>query len=415
MTRPPGSTLLTWLASQEAETVALLDRLVVAESPSTDAGAQEGPFGILAAELARLDYAVRHIRGWDAGDHLYARPPRRRRHVPVQLVVGHMDTVWPVGTLLQMPLRHEGDVVFGPGTYDMKAGLVALVAALRALRAFDLSPAVTPVVFVNSDEEVGSRSSQRLLLPLARAAARAFVLEGAEGREGRLKIARKGIGDFTITVHGRASHAGTSFEQGASAILELSHQVQRLFAMNDPRRGITVNVGMIDGGLRPNVVAPEASAVVSVRIPTEASGGEVEQAIRGLRPVLPGTVIEVTGGIDCPPMEATPRNRQLLATAQRLGREIGLDLEDAGLAGGTSDANLISLHTATLDGLGPSGDGDHSVDEHVSIGSIEERAALLALLLLEPLQESFAENASTSLATSRGRASIVRCPAPAIS
>jgi glutamate carboxypeptidase len=385
--RPPGSTLLGWLASQEAPAISLLEALVIAESPSTDARAMDGPFAILAAELARLEYEVRHVRGWEAGDHLYARPKKRARGGSVQLVVGHMDTVWPIGTLQHMPLRREGDVIFGPGTYDMKAGLVALVLALRAIRAFSLTPTVTPVVFVNSDEELGSQSSRRLLAPLARAAERAFVLEGAEGATGRLKIARKGIGDFTITVRGRAAHSGTSFERGASAILELSHQVQRLFALNDPGRGITVNVGTIDGGLRPNVVAPAATAVVSVRIPTRATGRELERAIRGLRPVLPGTVIEVSGGIDCPPMEATLRNRRLLAAAQRLGRELGLELEDAGLAGGASDANMISLHTATLDGLGPSGDGDHSVDEHVSLKSIEERAALLALLLLEPPAE----------------------------
>jgi glutamate carboxypeptidase len=295
-----------------------------------------------------------------------------------------MDTVWPLGTLAGMPVRRDGDKLFGPGTYDMKAGLVELVFALRALRAFELSPSVTPVVVVNTDEEVGSDDSGRLIRMLARVAERAFVLEGGEGGDGRLKIARKGVGRFELTVFGRASHAGTSFEQGISAILELSHQVQRLFDLNDPTRGITVNVGTIDGGLRPNVVAPQATASVGVRAPTRETAEELERAIRSLKPVVAGSSLEVRGGIGRPPMEPTPRNRLLLETAQELGRELGLTLDDAGVVGGGSDANTTSLYTATLDGLGPIGDGGHAADEHVSISSMSERAALLALLLLEP-------------------------------
>ena len=270
----------------------------------------------------------------------------------------------------------------------MKAGLAQLVFALKALQAFELKPAVTPVAVVNSDEELGSKSSQRVLRELARGAERAFVLESGEHDEDRLKIARKGVGRFRIVVHGRASHAGTSFEQGVSAILELSYQVQRLFALNDPERGITINVGTVDGGLLPNVVAPEATASVSVRVPTTAAAAEVERAIRGLRPVLDGSSLEIEGGIGRPPMEPTPRNRELLTTAQRLGSVLGLELEDAGLVGGASDANTTSLYTATLDGLGPAGDGGHAPDEHVSISSIAEHAALLALLLLEPARDA---------------------------
>jgi glutamate carboxypeptidase len=298
-----------------------------------------------------------------------------------------MDTVWPRGTLSRMPVRRENDLLFGPGTYDMKAGLVQIVFALRALRSFDLRPAVTPVVVVNTDEEVGSEESECVIERLARGAERAFVLEGGEGPDGKLKIARKGVGRYRLTVRGRASHAGTSLEEGVSAVLELSHQVQRLFALNDPARGITVNVGTIDGGLRPNVVAPEATADVGVRVPTEAAARVLERRIRGLRPVLEGSTLEVGGGIGRPPMEPTPRNRRLLVTACRLGDELGLELEDAGLVGGGSDANTTSRHTATLDGLGPVGDGDHAADEHVSVPSMAERAALLALLLLEPARE----------------------------
>jgi len=379
-----GPALLAWLKGREPEMVGLLERLVLAESPSQDPAAQRGPFSILAGELDQVGFAVRRIPGFGTGDHLYARPRTRRRGAPFQLIVGHMDTVWPLGTVERMPLRREGDLLFGPGTHDMKAGLAQLVFALQALQAFELVPALTPVAVVNSDEEIGSGSSRRMIRRLARSAERAYVLEGGERGQNRLKIARKGAGRFRIRVRGRASHAGTSFEQGVSAILELSHQVQRLFALNDPGRGITVNVGTVDGGLLPNVVAPEASASIGVRVPTAAAAVEVERAIRGLQPVLEGSSLEIEGRIGRPPMEPTPRNRDLLLTAQRLGSLLGLELEDAGLVGGASDANTTSLYTATLDGLGPAGDGGHAPDEHVSISSLAERAALLALLLLEP-------------------------------
>jgi glutamate carboxypeptidase len=376
--------LLAWLKTHEPQLVLLLERLVAAESPSLEPSAQRAAFTVLADELTRAGYRVRRVRGTNVGDHLYARPVTRSHGAPFQLVVGHMDTVWPLGTLARMPVRRVCDRLFGPGTYDMKAGLVQLVFALHALHAFAFSPSVTPVIVVNTDEEIGSDDSGRVIGMLARRAERALVLEGGEGPDGRLKIARKGVGRYRLTVRGRASHAGTSFEQGVSAILELSHQVQRLFALNDPARGITVNVGTVDGGLRPNVVAPQAIADIGVRVPSEPAARKLDRAIRGLRPVLSGSSLDVAGGIGRPPMEATPRNRHLLGIAQRAGCKLGLTLEDAGLVGGGSDANTTSLFTATVDGLGPIGDGGHAADEHVSVSSMIERAALLALLLLEP-------------------------------
>jgi glutamate carboxypeptidase len=247
---------------------------------------------------------------------------------------------------------------------------------------------VTPVVFVNTDEEVSSPDSTRLIRLLARGAERAFVLEAGEGPRGRLKIARKGLGRFTIKARGRAAHAGASFEHGTSAILELSNQIQRLFALNDPEDGVTVNVGTVDGGLRPNVVAPEASAVVDVRAPTAEAAQRLEAAIRGLRPTLEGAEVIVEGGFRRPPMEADDENRRLLDTAARLGQEVGVEVADAGVVGGASDANTTSLFTPTLDGLGPVGEGAHAEDEHVVVGRMPERAALLALLLLEPASEA---------------------------
>ncbi len=377
--------LVAWLDAQRPEMVRLLERLVRAESPSLDPSTQRAPYSILARELAALDYLVRPVGDGNVGAHLYARPLRRRRGEPRQLLIGHMDTVWPVGTLAEMPVRVENGLLFGPGTADMKGGLVEIVFALRALHELDLAPAATPVVFVNTDEEIGSIDSGRLITLLARGAERAFVLECGEGPDGKLKIARKGVGRFKLTVHGRSAHAGADFEHGVSAILELSHQVEQLFALNEPSTGVTVNVGTIDGGLRPNVVAPVASAFVDVRVPTAAAGERLERALRELRPTLAGASIEVQGGMRRPPMEPLPRNRALLDAAKRLGGELGIGVEDAGLAGGGSDANTTSRFTATLDGLGPIGGGSHAPDEHVDVLRLPERAALLALLLLEPV------------------------------
>jgi len=376
--------VLDWLRRHREEMVELLERLARAESPSLEPETQQGPFRLLAAELERDAFLVRPVRGSGVGDHLYARSRQRNRGDPRQLLLGHMDTVWPVGTLAGMPLHDEHGLLFGPGVADMKGGLVQIVFALRALHELGLEPSVAPVVFINTDEEIGSRDSSRFIRLLARGAARAFVLESGEGADGKLKIARKGLGHFTVTVHGRSSHAGADFDQGISAILELSHQVQQLFALNDAARGITVNVGTIDGGLRPNVVAPQASAIVDVRVPTAAAARRLEQALRGLKPVLEGATVEVEGGWGRPPMEALPRNRSLLATAKRLGHELGLSLEDAGLVGGGSDANTTSLFTGTLDGLGPVGHGSHALDERVDTLLMPERTALLGLLLLEP-------------------------------
>lgn len=286
--------------------VDLLVELARAESPSLDPEAQQGPFRILASELERTGYRVRAVRGGTTGNHLYARPRERVRGDPWQLLIGHMDTVWPIGTLDDMPLHQEDGVLFGPGVADMKGGLVEILFALRALHELDLRPSVTPVVVVNSDEEIGSRDSTRLIAALARGAERAFVLEAGEGTDGRLKIARKGGGNFVVSVRGRSSHAGADFDRGISAILELSHQVQKLFALNDPERGITVNVGTIDGGLRANVIAPAASAIVDVRVPTASAALEVERAIRGLEPVLEGATVEVHGAFHRPPMGPRP-------------------------------------------------------------------------------------------------------------
>jgi glutamate carboxypeptidase len=298
-------------------------------------------------------------------------------------MLGHYDTVWPLGTLEKMPFKVDGELISGPGVYDMKGGIVQAILALETLARHAPEPAVTPLIFINSDEEIGSRDSRRAIEMLARRVDRVFVLEPSLGASGRLKTARKGIGRFTVTVKGKAAHAGLDPGGGASAILELSHVIQTLFALNDPDRGVTVNVGTIDGGLRPNVVAPESRAVADVRVATHADATRIEQAIHSMESVTPGTELFIEGAFGRPPLEQTPANVTLWERARELGQELDIQLDQA-LAGGGSDGNTTSLYTATLDGLGPVGDGAHATHEHLHLGRTLERAALLSLLLMEP-------------------------------
>jgi glutamate carboxypeptidase len=375
--------ILEHLLSGEREMVRLLSRLSEAESPSLDPASQAGPQAILRLELERLGFVVRTISGVESGGQLLAIPHARVKNRSIQLLVGHCDTVWETGTLDTMPVIEKDQRLYGPGTYDMKGGLVNIVFALRALQTLGLQPEVTPIVLINSDEEIGSCDSMRHIKRLAKVSERVFVLEPALGPSGKLKTARKGNGFFEIRVLGRAAHAGLEPERGASAILELSMVIQRLFALNDAERGITVNVGTIDGGLRTNIVAPESRATVDIRVLTIADARRIETEVLSLEATTPGTELVISGTMNRPPMERTPGNQHLWKLAEAAGRKLGLDLQQ-GTSGGGSDGNITSLFTPTLDGLGPMGDGAHASHEHVVVRSLPERAALLTMLLLEP-------------------------------
>jgi glutamate carboxypeptidase len=364
----------------------LLERLASAESPSDDPASQAQAYGILAEELNALGFVTERLAGRRTGDHLLAHGPDPDHSGPRQLLLGHLDTVWPVGTLAEMPVELREGRLFGPGVFDMKGGLVQMLFALRALAEFELEPACTPVALINADEELSSPESREHIERLARDAERAFVLEPSVGPAGKLKTARKGVGRFTVKVKGVASHAGLDPEAGRSAILEVSHQIQTLFSLNDPDRGVTVNVGTIDGGLRPNVVAAEVVAQVETRVVSADDAARVEARIRGLAPFTEGVTLEVEGGFRRPPLERTKRNRELWALARAAAVGLGIELDQA-LVGGASDGNIASAHTATLDGLGAVGDGAHAEHEHVVVERMPERAALLAMLLAAPLAD----------------------------
>jgi glutamate carboxypeptidase len=362
-----------FIDSQRDSLISLLRDLVEAESPSAHPECHDSVRRILSGALMDVGYLVREPGMRGSARHIFARPAQRSRGRGNQLLVGHFDTVWPIGTIDKRPFTVNGNTIRGPGVFDMKGGLAQIVLALRTIRELHLEPPLTPVVLVNADEEIGSRTSSHYIRMLARRAERAFVLEPAMGAEGDIKTERKGIGRFTVTVFGKAAHAGLDPEGGASAILELSHVIQALFALNDPDKGITVNVGTVDGGIQPNVIAPHSTAVVDVRVPTLESGGAIERTIHGIKPVTPGVRLHIEGRIGRPSMEATP--------PKALGNEMGLDLRSA-RAGGGSDGNTTSQYTATIDGLGPVGDGAHADHEHLHIDKTLERAALLTLLLL---------------------------------
>jgi glutamate carboxypeptidase len=347
--------------------IQLLQRMVNAESPSSQPGSHRLIRSVLKDALSSIDYMVCTTVADHSHRHIYARRKNRSKKQGAQLLLGHYDTVWPLGTVANRPFTIDGNIVRGPGVFDMKGGLAQIVFALKTIRELDLPLPIEPVVFINSDEEIGSRTSRRYVRALAQRVERAYVLEPAMGEEGAIKTERKGVGRFTITVHGKAAH-------------------QTLFALNDVDKGISVNVGTVDGGLQPNVIAPHSQAVVDVRVPTIADGERITAEIYGLKPVTPGVHLTVEGRIGRPSMELTPRNHALWERAEALGRDLGIELQHS-RAGGGSDGNTTSQYTATLDGLGPVGHGAHAEHEFLYVDRTLERTALLALLLLTPSVE----------------------------
>ena len=380
--RPPNSDhrdVLHWLTERQREMVASVRKMVLRESPTQNKQACDALCSYLASEFERLGGRVRIHRQRSAGNHLQVTFTGAKGREPV-LLLGHFDTVYDVGTLQTMPWREEKGRLYGPGVFDMKSGIAQMMFALWAAREVRGGLPRPVTVLLVSDEEGGSESSRALTEKIARQCTAVLVCEPS-GPGGALKTARKGVGSFLMKITGQAAHSGLDFEKGQSAILELAHQIQAISRLTDLKRGVTLNVGVVRGGTRTNVIAAEAVAEVDLRIAKKADGAVMERKVRGLRPANPKCRIEIDGGINRPPMERTKQVVALYELARKIARELGFSLAEIAVGGG-SDGNFTGgIGIPTLDGLGAVGEGAHAPHESIVAAELPRRAALLAGLI----------------------------------
>jgi glutamate carboxypeptidase len=374
--------LLKWLTKQLPSMIRTLESFVRAESPSTEKAAADACARLIAAEWHKRGVPVELLEQKHRGPHLrIAWAPGKTKPRSQLLVLGHYDTVYASGTLAKMPFRTAAGRVFGPGVFDMKAGIVQALFALDAIQVCGVALTKKLVFLWTSDEEIGSESSRRLLETEAKRSDAVFVLEPALGPKGLLKTARKGVGEAEIIVRGRASHAGLAPERGVNAIHELALQIVRANEWNDERRGISINAGLVAGGTRPNVIPDCARAVLDLRALRIDDMRSIDKQLRALRPILPGAKLEVRGGFNRPPLEHK-YSADLFKRASSLAKQLGFTIAE-GTAGGGSDGSLTAaLAIPTLDGLGAVGDGAHSSGEYIVARTMPRRAALLATLLV---------------------------------
>lgn len=355
--------------------------MVECESPSEDARAVNR-FVELVSDAAAPMASVRTHPGGRYGRNLvceFALPGKKKSGKV--LALGHSDTVWPLGTLKSMPFRERGGRLWGPGVLDMKSGVAFFLFAMRALRELDVPVAPRVVLQLNSDEEVGSEVSRALTERNARASRAVLVLEPGTGLAGKLKTARKGVGDYRLTVRGKAAHAGLDFTAGASAVLELARQIEKIAGFTNLARGITVNPGVASGGTRPNVVAAVARAEIDIRVLRLRDAPALDRKFRALGPFDKRCTLEISGGLNRPPMERSAGTVKLFRLARKLASELGVELEES-LSGGGSDGNFTAaLGVPTLDGLGAVGEGAHAANESILVNRIPDRTALMAKLI----------------------------------
>ena len=377
MSNDEMSGLLAFCTSRRDWLVETTTALVSLESPTPDKAAVDRCGREVAGRMEALDAAVDAVPSGTTGDHLRATFGSGAGQI---LLLGHIDTVWPVGQIERMPIRRDGDRLYGPGVFDMKAGIAIGMLAAAAVTRPEVHLGRRVVLLLTADEERGSGASRALVEAEARRSDAVCVLEPALPG-GALKTRRKGSGEFELLVRGVASHAGLEPEKGASAISELAAQIGALDALADPARGVTVNVGLVAGGSRPNVVAEHARAVVDVRVQSAEDARRVEVAMRQLQSRDRRTALVLGGGFSRPPLERTAGVARLYGMAREVARALGRDLAE-GAAGGGSDGNFTAaLGVPTLDGLGAVGDGAHALHEHVDVGQMPWRAALVAGLL----------------------------------
>jgi glutamate carboxypeptidase len=372
----------SWLRERQPQMIATLRDIVLRESPTHDKAACNELCARLASEFATLRGEVKVHRQATAGDHLQVDFPGLNQQDPRRpvMLLGHFDTVYELGTLQSMPWSERDGRLYGPGVFDMKAGIVQMMFAIAALLqvAGDLPRPVK--VWLVSDEEAGSASSRAMTESLARECAAVLVCEPS-GPGGALKTARKGVGGFTLKVTGVAAHSGLDFEKGHSAIVELAHQIRAIERLTNLDRGITMNVGIVRGGTRTNVVAAEATAEIDLRVARKEDGAEMEQRVRKLQPVNTHCKLEITGGINRPPLERTEQVAALFDLARRVAGELGFELAETAVGGGSDGNFTAGIGVPTLDGLGAVGDGAHVTHEHVIATELPRRTALLAGLI----------------------------------
>jgi glutamate carboxypeptidase len=372
---------LSYAQAHQKQTVAFLKEMVECESP-TDAPTEVNRFVDLLISHTGDIATAKRIKSKRFGDHLRLEFTLPGRHKDGQILgLGHSDTVWPAGTLQHMPFRLSKGRLWGPGVLDMKSGLAFFIMAVRLLRELDVPVQRKVVLLVVSDEEVGSLTSRQITEAEAKRSNTVLVLEPGTGLAGKLKTARKGVGRYIVSIEGKAAHAGVDFENGASAILEAARQIERISAITDIRRGITVNPGVISGGTRSNVVAAEARIEVDVRTVWMRDADVVDRKLRALRPIDKRCRMQVEGGLNRPPMERTKTIAKLFRQAQDIGTQLGLTLEESSTGGGSDGNFTAAVGVPTLDGLGGVGEGAHATNESILIGRIPDRVTMLAGLL----------------------------------
>ncbi len=380
MTAVDSKMRLQYFTNTLGDIVSTIRTLVEMESPSDDKAAVDRLSEFVAHEFSGAGGNLRIHQSKRYGNHLQIDFSSKEGSKPV-LLLGHYDTVYPIGTLNTMPCRADGDKLLGPGVLDMKSGIALMIHAIRGLQEWHGQLPRPVSVLLVSDEEVGSASSRPITEKLAKKAAAVLVLEAPYGLHGALKTRRKGVGEYLVKVTGKAAHSGLDFEKGANAIVELARQIEKIAGFTDLDKGLTLNVGRVSGGSRTNVVPAEAAAEVDVRIARMKDAAAIEKKMYGLRVFNRKCKIQVTGGMNRPPMERTTGVAALYKKAESIAQDLGWKLEEAAVGGG-SDGNFTSaLGVPTLDGLGGVGDGAHAIHEYILISELPRRAALLAGLI----------------------------------
>jgi glutamate carboxypeptidase len=380
----PGSAMarrLHYFVERQNEITETIRQLVEIESPSDNKHAVDHLGSMLAGRFEALGGHAKFHRAQDYGNHLQVDFEGQRGNKPI-LLLGHLDTVYPLGTLAEMPCRAANGRLYGPGTLDMKSGIALMLHAIAALRAWHNDAMPRPVtVLLVSDEEVGSSSSRRITESVAKNCAEVLVLEPSYGLQGAVKTARKGVGEYTVKITGKAAHAGLNPEKGQSAIVELAKQILQISNLVDLKRGLKLNVGVVHGGTRTNVIPAEAKAVVDVRVARMKDAPFIDRKLRSLKPFNRNCKLEITGALNRPPLERSESVVALYKKASGIAKQLGFKLEEAAVGGGSDGNFTAALGIPTLDGLGGVGEGAHAKHESIVIAPLPKRAALLAALI----------------------------------